>query len=448
VGDEARRREEAGSMARRVSMLIVAFWLASSGAPGDGPKGPPRSDGPARDAPRGDAPVKPDAADLPRAEPGEVGIDEAAFERLRRRAEEADSDAVVIVKDGRLVADWDFGRPRGPIEAMSATKSIVCLAIGRLIDQGKIKSLDQPVHEFYPEWKQGRKKLITVRHLLNHTSGLQCPIITPEIYDSPDFVQFALAAEISDDPGSKFFYNNKAVNLLAGVVKRASGQKMNDFIGKEIFEPLGIKEFGWSLDRAGNPHAMAGLQIGGVDLAKIGQLMLDDGAWKGRQIVSKEWVRRSIEPGQSLNPTCGLLWWLVADRPRLAIDDAVVKHFKDRGMTPRSLEKLEALKGKPMPFEAFWAALRPIVREDVVLKAKLRELNNDLPPLKPIVGGPVRGYAAQGYLGQFLFVMPKHRLVAVRQRRYREGTNPEDSKTGFGEFMEMVAALVPDKAGG
>jgi CubicO group peptidase (beta-lactamase class C family) len=418
-------------MAGRLLMLIAALMLVSPAALGDGSK----------DVGRGDA------ADFPRAEPGDLGIDEAALERLRERAQEADSDAVVIVKDGRLVADWDFGRPRGPIEVMSATKSIVNLAIGRLIDQGKIQSLDQPVRDFYPEWNQGRKKLITVRHLLSHTSGLQCFPITTEIYASPDFVQFALAAEMSDDPGSKFAYNNKAVNLLAGVVQRASGEKMHTFIGKEIFEPLEIREFDWALDRAGNPQGMAGLQIGAIDLAKIGQMMLDEGTWKGRQVVPKEWVRQSVQPGQTLDPTCGLLWFLVAGPPRFAVDDAVVNHFKDRGMTPRSLERLEALKGKPMAFEAFWTTLRPIVREDEVLKSKLKELNNELPPLKPLREGPVRGYAAQGYLGQYLFVMPGQRLVAVRQRRYREGTDPEDRKTSLVDFMDLVAALVPDIPG-
>jgi CubicO group peptidase (beta-lactamase class C family) len=280
--------------------FALALVLAWPCARGDEPKSPPPDDSHERKA----------DADFPRAEPGDVGIDKTALERLRVRAKEADSDAVVIVKDGRLVADWDFGREHGPIEAMSATKSIVNLAIGRLIDRGKIKSLDQPVCEFYPEWKQGRKKLITVRHLLNHTSGLQSPLITREIYDSPDFVQFALAAEISDDPGTKFFYNNKAVNLLAGVVQKASGERMDRFIAKEIFEPLGIKEFGWSLDPSGNPQAMAGLQIRAIDLAKIGQMMLDEGSWKGRQVISKQWVRKSVEAGQPLEPTCGLLWWL------------------------------------------------------------------------------------------------------------------------------------------
>jgi CubicO group peptidase (beta-lactamase class C family) len=219
----------------------------------------------------------------------ELGIEPAALERIRKSAEEAASDAVVIVKDGRLVADWDFGKERGLIETMSATKSIVNLAIGRLVDTGKITSIDQPVSDFYAEWKQGRKKLITIRHLLNHTSGLQNERnTTVEIYPSPDFVQLALAADLSDEPGSKFAYNNKAVNLLAGLVQRASGTRMDLFLGKEIFEPLGIKDFAWTLDQSGNPHGMSGLQIRAMDMAKIGQMMLDEGFWKGKRILSKE----------------------------------------------------------------------------------------------------------------------------------------------------------------
>ena len=92
---------------------------------------------------------KPKDVDFPKAEPGAVGIDLVALERLKKRAEQTDSDVVVVVKDGKLVADWTFGKDRGPIHAMSATKSVVGLAVGRLIDDGKITSLDQPVCEFY-----------------------------------------------------------------------------------------------------------------------------------------------------------------------------------------------------------------------------------------------------------------------------------------------------------
>jgi CubicO group peptidase (beta-lactamase class C family) len=415
------------------AMALVFAWPCARG--GEPKKAPPH-DG---------ARERKDDADFPRAEPGDVGIDKAALERLRQRAGEADSDAVIIIKDGRLVADWDFGRERGPIEAMSATKSIVSLAIGRLIDQGKIDSLDLPVCEIYPEWRQGRKKLITVRHLLNHTSGLQCVAMANEINASPDHVQFALAAELSDDPGSRFVYNNKAVNLLAGIVARASGMRMDKYIAAEIFEPLGIKEYGWSLDRLGNPEGMAGLQIRAIDLAKIGQMMLDDGTWKARQIVSKDWVRKSVAPGQPLDPTCGLLWWLNYGQTFMSVDDEVIQYFKDHGMTVKSLEKLKAIHGKRMESRAFWTTFGTIIGGDEVFRSKLRDPSLPKIPLKPRAEGPILGYSAQGYLGQILFVMPGHRLVAVRQRRHREGTNPENPKTNFFDFMDMVPTLVRDK---
>jgi CubicO group peptidase (beta-lactamase class C family) len=384
---------------------------------------------------------------FPVAEPAEVGIDAEALAKLKVGAEKANSDAVVIVKDGKLVADWTFGKRVGPIEAMSATKSIVNLAVGRLIDQGKIKSLDQPVAAFYPEWRQGRKRQITIRHLLNHTSGLENKPITTEIYASPDFVQFALAAELSDDPGSRFAYNNKAVNLLAGVVEKASGRRMDRYIGEEIFGPLGITDFDWTLDRAGNPHGMSGLQIRAIDFAKVGQMMLDGGRWKDARIVSEEWVRLSTgQAGQPFVPICGLLWWLIPDREAFLIDDAMIADLKAIGLTEESVRKVEALRGKEFDREGVWAALRPILHADDLFKHKLKDADDQIartgrPRPKQVGSGGLVGFEAQGYRGQFLLVFPKHRLVAVRQLR----APATDLKTDdFAEFLPMVRALVRD----
>jgi CubicO group peptidase (beta-lactamase class C family) len=158
--------------------------------------------------------------------------------------------------------------------------------------------------------------------LLSQTSGLQNVLSTvPEINQVPDLVQLARAAELSDDPGCKFSYNNKATNLLAGIVKQASGMRMDQDIGKELFAPLGITDFGWDLDRAGNPHGMSGLKIRAIDLAKIGQLMLDQGLWQGKQVLSEDWVKRSIELSQTLFPRYGLLWWLHFESESLADTD-------------------------------------------------------------------------------------------------------------------------------
>jgi CubicO group peptidase (beta-lactamase class C family) len=388
-------------------------------------------------------------APFPPARAADVGVDPAALERLKKRAEQAGSDAVVVVQDGKLVADWDFGKPRGPIEAMSATKSIVSIAVGRLLDQKRIASLDQPVADFYREWRQGRKSRITIRHLLNHTSGIQNNPQAGEIYASPDFVQFALAAELSDDPGARFSYNNKAVNLLAGIVRKASGRRMDQFIREEVFGPLGITDFTWSLDDAGNPHGLAGLQLRAIDLARIGQMMLDGGTWKGRRIVSEDWVRTSTtQPGQPHQASCGLLWWLIRGAERYEIDDAMLADLKAIGLTESSVKQIDALKGKPYDLEGVWAALRPILHRDDIARFKLLEINQQIartgrPRPRQVVSGSVEGFAARGDLGQYLVVIPKSRLVAVRQIRKPE--NRARMVDPFVEFDRMVLDLVPTK---
>lgn len=367
-------------------------------------------------------------------------VNKEVLEALRKRAAETHSTAMVILKDNQLVDAWYSGE-RGKIELMSSTKSIVSLGIGRLIEMGKIKSLDQPVHEFYPEWKQGRKKLITIRHLLNHTSGLQnVPLTTLEIYPSPDLIKLALSAELSDEPGSKFSYNNKAVNLLAGVINVASGKRMDLFFKDEFFQPMGITDFAWQLDPAGNPHAMSGLQIHAVDLAKFGQLVLDKGMWNGKRIVSEKWIEESMKPGQAYEPMCGLLWWLKPDYTHYIIDDKKLKELEAGGLDKSFLEKLAPLVGKKFEsLPSYEAALTEVLGADwgKVLEAqKLREKGLTLS--RKIYGEAV-GYSANGYLGQYLVIYPKERLVAVRQVRASKSYNPDTD--GFNDFMDLVRAL-------
>ncbi|AKT36947.1 serine hydrolase domain-containing protein [Chondromyces crocatus] len=406
---------------------------------------PPPAQGATVDArvPTSTSPPLPSSApsSLPQGDPAAEGLDPTRLADLVARAEATSSDALVILRNGKLVGAWTFGEPRSPIELMSVTKSIVSLAIGLLIDEGKIASVDAPVHHFFPEWNQGQKKDITVRHLLEHTSGLQHEPSTNVIYASPDFVRQALAAELTHPPGTRWSYNNKAVNLLAGVVHVASGEKLDDYLKRKLFLPLGIQESSWERDRAGNPHGMSGLGLHAVDLARIGQLLLDGGVWNGKRVLSEGWIDTSTawarERGES-----GMLWWPVLDWMKFSIDGELVAQWRKAKIDGALLRKLIPLQDRTFDSrrafeEALSGALGPegvSALQASTSKAGLRT--------KKVQLGPTIGYAGDGWLGQFLVVLPAAKLVAVRQRRYPASeAEVNDPDRRFPDFIEKVRAL-------
>lgn len=367
-------------------------------------------------------------------------VDDEALAKLVQAGRAASSDALVVMVDGKVVAEEYYGKPRGPIEAMSATKSIVGLAIGLLLDEGKITSLDQPVADFFPEWKQGKKQLVTVRHVLTHTSGLQSAPNTREIYASRDFVQLALAAELDSAPGERWSYNNKALNLLAALVKKASGQRLDLYLKQRLFTPMGITTSTWSLDGAGNAHGMSGLQIEPKDLARLGQLMLQEGKWNGKQLLSAKWVELSTQPSTSLMSKYGLLWWLLAGR--CLVDDASLAAMRAGNVDPELIAKLEPLKGKVVRSDAESRELLMGALGETGLQRFRNEVMGR--GFLPAPSTELTGYEAQGYLGQYLVVYPEKKLVAVRMYRGPSDESqapPEGS--GFPGIESAVYAVVP-----
>jgi CubicO group peptidase (beta-lactamase class C family) len=363
-----------------------------------------------------------------------AGLDPAAVERLLAEAGTSRTSALVLLVDGKVAGEWYFGGWTTRIETMSVTKSVVSLAIGFLVDDGKL-TLDTPLATFYPELAQGRKERITVRHVLNHTSGIAADPVATRMERSPDFVRFALAAEMDAAPGERFFYNNTAVNLLAGVVERASGEKLDDFLRERLFAPLGITEVTWWRDRSGNPAANAGLQIHALDLAKIGQLVLDEGMWRGRRILSAEWIRRSAwTPGQRIDPTCALLWWLSYPRVTTELPKGLAREAAARGLEPALAARLEPLEGRTFAGLELRNTLHALAPD----RALFYELEDRglLPP--PRVAGTPAATSAQGYGGQRLIVVPGTRIVAVRMSIV---TGEPDIVQSFAELDDLVVAL-------
>lgn len=372
-------------------------------------------------------------------------LDARAVEELVEDARANDSAGLVLVKDEALVGDWRFTKARGPVPIMSITKGILSLAVGSLIDRGKLR-LEEPVHELYPDWNTGRKRDVTLFQLLTHTSGFDEGKGTSEIYRQRNFVKFTLDSDILFEPGTHYRYSNRAANLVSGIVGKASGMPTDRYVDEALFQPLGIRDYYWSRDAVGQPHGLAGLHLLPRDLAKIGELLLHEGAFAGRQIVSREWVHRSLSLGSATQPTNrrkGIGWTLVPDYTRVSVDPEIVAGWRGAGADEAFITKTEPLVGRRFDsVPAFVEAL-----EDLFGDPKLTEWNEntwqrDVPDAR-FEFGPIVGVYAEGTLGQYLVVLPRDRLVAVRMRREpKNRALRDDPEQTFPDFVERVRGLV------
>ena len=191
------------------------------------------------------------------------------------------------------------------ISSFSMVKPMVSTLIGIAIDEGKIKSVDNPITDYLPELKskQGFDK-ITIKNLLQHTSGIKFSdqefnIVSDnaEFYWGHDLRKEISALTIKTAPNIEFHYSSANTQLLALIIERVTFNPVSNYLETKIWKPLGMEAAAyWSLDKMGDgsmEKAFCCLQARTVDFAKFGRLYLNKGNWEGNQIISKEWVEQS-----------------------------------------------------------------------------------------------------------------------------------------------------------
>jgi CubicO group peptidase (beta-lactamase class C family) len=213
----------------------------------------------------------------------------------------------------------------------SVSKSIVSMVYGVALARKEIATIDQPIAPFIPAhaaaFRDSLRTKITIRHLLTMTSGIDWPEgggygsdddITQRMENSDDWVPMVLAQPMKTVPGTTYHYNDGAAALLAEVFHGATGVDLQVYAQQHLFSPLGITRFHWTRSSGGLTDSEGGLYLEPADLAKLGQLMLEQGMWNGTRVVTAEWVadavrgKLPVEPGQPpprLN--YGLMWWTV-----------------------------------------------------------------------------------------------------------------------------------------
>jgi CubicO group peptidase (beta-lactamase class C family) len=260
---------------------------------------------------------------------GSTGMDSVQLDKMTAAIKNNDypnRHSVLISKNGKLVYEKYFpgkdevlGEPLGLInhhkdtlhDIRSVTKSIVSACIGIAIAEGQIKGVEQKIWDYFPEYSKlnsVEKANLTIQHLLTMTSGLEwnenMPYTDPanseiQMDRSRDPVQFVLSRKSIHPPGAVWNYNGGTTQLLAAIIKQASGMEVDEYANKYLFGPLGITHYSWlkfpdSANRKNIPIAASGLRLRSRDLLKFGLLYMNGGVWKGRQILSNTWITESL----------------------------------------------------------------------------------------------------------------------------------------------------------
>lgn len=213
-------------------------------------------------------------------------------------------DSLLVVRHGRIVAEACYAPFAAGLKhrVNSVTKSVIASLVGIALKEGQIKSLDQPVLDFFPERQfantDERKKAMTLHHLLDMTSGLdwnepmsssRFPSIVA-LERSRDWVKFILDHPMIRDPGTAFDYNSGNPHLLSAILSKVTGRSALDYAREKLFGPLGIEDVLWRHDPQGFSTGGFGLYLRPRDMARLGTLWLHDGVWEGRRLLPANWI--------------------------------------------------------------------------------------------------------------------------------------------------------------
>ncbi len=309
---------------QRLGALLFIALISGCGGGGDNPD-------PSRDAPPAQPPaltVTPEntgdgwVVSTPAAEQMDTNQLLVAMQNIRDGGAPG-VDSLLVVRNGRLVAESYFnGFTRDTVHELRSTgKSFISALAGIAVEQGLI-AVDDPISQYIPGFDSyanmdASKRSITVLNLLNMSSGLSCDDWQPEspgneekMYDSRDWIKFALDLRMIDSPGATARYCTAGVVLLAHVISRASGQAIDDYAQMYLHNPLGIRDSVWRYSPDGRATGATGYRLRPRDAAKLGALYANEGVWNGTRVISEDWVMRSrTQPYRFGTDGYGYLWW-------------------------------------------------------------------------------------------------------------------------------------------
>jgi CubicO group peptidase (beta-lactamase class C family) len=256
--------------------------------------------------------------------PAAQGVDAEMLAAMLKTVEESKLGlhSLLIIRNGYLVSEtyFEFYDQKLKHELWSCTKSFIATLVGIAIDKKYIDGTKLPALGFFPDLTfanlDKRKEAMTLDDLLTMQSGLDWDDDRDNgrMYQSQDWTKYVLGLPMRDQPGTQFEYCTGCSHVLSAILQQKTGMKTEDFAKKELFEPLGISDFAWDIDRSGVTYGGWGLRITPRDMAKLGYLYLHNGMWDGKQIVSADWIKAATSPRAKTDSTpaagYGYQWWI------------------------------------------------------------------------------------------------------------------------------------------
>ncbi len=248
---------------------------------------------------------------------------------IQKNMQELKTLAYLVLRNDSLVYEnyWEGHGPQAISNSFSMAKTFVSILTGIAIAEGKIKSEDDKVGDYLPEFKTGKNAALTIKHLLTMSSGInfdedyKSPLAYPaKAYYGSDLTDLTMQYEVTTEPGKTFEYLSGNTELLAFVLQKATGKSISTYASEKLWKPLGAQEDArWNLDHEnGVEKAYCCFIASAQDFARLGSLYMNKGNFKGQQIVPESFVSKSIVPANLLDNETGkpidkygYSWWLV-----------------------------------------------------------------------------------------------------------------------------------------
>jgi CubicO group peptidase (beta-lactamase class C family) len=326
------------------------------------------------------------------AEPDSLDIDLEAVADFQELCEQSGADACLVAHQGQIVMEWYAPAYAEPIYTMSSVKSWTALLVGMVVSDGRIKDIDEPVANYLPEWSAGAEAGVTVRQLLTMTAGLATRNQRAGPKQSIGFVEnknaFVLGLPLDFEPGTKWAYSNEGVQLLSPLLEKVTDMHLDEYARGRLFEPLDMTDTSLHVYPRDQVWTYGDAETTLRDFSRIGQLILGNGMYRGRQLIDNKWIQQCISPVEK-NRKYGMLWWLHYRAERNPARWFLAKRF------PRLLQ------GNSKQYAPF-------------------------------------AVATQGYLCTDCYVIPEDRLVASRMQM-------KPAPPGYIEYGRMEALQILDR---